>query len=708
MKFDPEDPRFTAYLLQELDAAECKEVEDLLASHPEAREFVDSLRETTKALHLEFLEAPQEAGIGDLRKARIAKAAKTTSPSKRWLLIALPIAAAALLLLTTVMGTSKDDTKTTALAYDESASQSTSAVRNKAKRKPQSHAAPAFKEGSMPSPVPTEPVTTALSKEESADKANKALPSGNAPATGWDTARGSYGTIGYGGGGAVTEGSGNGRKNSQPLAAEKSELSPRQRKALESLGYYGGEELDFPASPTAQENSFVAVQSDPLSTFSIDVDTASYSQMRSSLKYGAWPAPSQVRIEEFLNYFDYAYPAPLGDSPFGVVTEVSTAPWNPKHSLVRFGIKAKEIVGTRKQRANLVFLLDVSGSMSSPDKLPLLKKSFSLLLDSLDPEDRIAIVVYAGASGLVLPSTPVAKRKTILNALQKLKSGGGTNGGRGIELAYQVAQRNFMQTGINRVILATDGDFNIGRVSRPELLRLIETKARSGVFLTVLGFGLSSTGDSTMELLADKGNGNYAYIDTLNEAKKVLVDTLQGTLVTVAKDVKLQVEFNPKHVAKYRLIGYENRILANADFNDDKKDAGEIGAGHTVTALYEIIPTGGGAVDALKYQSTPVPRPAAHSDELLTLKLRYKAPSGSVSQNFDVPVANEITPFADASVDFKFASAVAAFGMILRHSEFVGSATLRLVLQWAKEGLGLDRSGYRREFLNLVRSARRR
>jgi len=480
--------------------------------------------------------------------------------------------------------------------------------------------------------------------------------------------------------------------------------------ALSSLGYFSGdmENLNRYAPPIPiVDNPFVAVGSDPLSTFSIDVDTASYSQMRRQIRNHSLPAPSSVRIEELINYFDYQYPGPDKGEPFGVITEVAQAPWNTQHKLVRIGVKAREIVQDRRPRANLVFLLDVSGSMSSEDKLPLLKRSFGMLLGRLDKEDRIAIVVYAGASGLALPSTSVAKRKKIMGALGRLKSGGSTNGGAGIELAYKIAQDNFVEGGVNRVILATDGDFNVGNTSRPGLIKLIEGKAKNDIFLTVLGVGMTNYSDGTMEQLADKGNGNYAFIDTLAEAKKVLVDQVHSTLVTVAKDVKLQVEFNPRRVAQYRLIGYENRVMAHEDFNNDAKDAGDIGAGHAVTALYEIVPPGVTKVDGLRYQDTPKTSAAAASDELLTLKLRYKEPTGTTSMKKEIPVFDSKTTFGSATGDFKFASAVAAFGMILRGSEHGGDASLSQVLAWATEGRGTDAHEYRAEFIQLVRQAMR-
>ncbi len=457
-----------------------------------------------------------------------------------------------------------------------------------------------------------------------------------------------------------------------------------------------------------RENQFLRVINQPLSTFSIDVDTASYSNMRRFLKNGTLPPKDAIRIEELINYFDYNDAPPTGNTPFATHLEVSSTPWNPKHKLVRIALKGFEIEQSERPALNLVFLLDVSGSMNSENKLPLVKRAMTMLTRQLDERDRVSIVVYAGASGLVLPPTFGANRQAILDALKRLEAGGGTNGGQGIELAYRTALENYNKEGVNRVILCTDGDFNIGVTQGGDLNRLIEEKAKSGIFLSVLGFGTGNTKDSIMEQLADRGNGNYAYIDTFSEARKVLVDEMSGTLLTIAKDVKIQVEFNPALVAGYRLIGYENRMLKTEDFNDDKKDAGEIGAGHTVTALYEIVPTGQPVngippVDELKYQisdSAPV-----RSDELLTVKLRYKEPDGDTSRKIEIPLRNVERSFESTSDDFRFATAVAGFGMLLRDSEFKGDLTYGQVIEWAQSAQGEDGFGYRREFIELVRNA---
>jgi len=461
------------------------------------------------------------------------------------------------------------------------------------------------------------------------------------------------------------------------------------------------------------ENPFRAVKDHPLSTFSIDVDTASYANVRRFLLAEAQlPPPDAVRIEELINYFRYDYAGPEDDVPFAAHVEAAACPWKAGHRLVRIGLKGKEFPSEERPESNLVFLLDVSGSMDSPDKLPLLKAGMKLLAEQMREHDRVAIVVYAGAEGLALPSTSGARREEILAALDRLEAGGSTNGGAGIELAYRVARENFIPGGVNRVLLCTDGDFNVGTTSTGALERMVEEKARSGVFLSVLGFGRGNLNDAMMETISNQGNGNYAYIDGMTEARKVLVEQMGGTLITIAKDVKIQVEFNPAQVAAYRLIGYENRILAAEDFNDDRKDAGEIGAGHTVTALYEIVPAGVEidvpAVDPLKYQSSPQAKgDQPVSNELLTLKLRYKEPDADASKLLQFPLVDEGKPFGRASPDLQFAAAVASFGMLLRDSEHQGTATYDAVLETATAALGPDLHGYRAEFLEIVARAKK-
>jgi Ca-activated chloride channel family protein len=452
----------------------------------------------------------------------------------------------------------------------------------------------------------------------------------------------------------------------------------------------------------------------PLSTFSIDVDTASYANVRRFLRDRLQPPHGAIRIEEMVNYFRYAPVRDQGSEPFSVETEIFVAPWAPEHRLVRIGISGHEIDRGEVPARNLVFLIDVSGSMQGADRLDLVKHGLAGLVEHLRPIDRVSIVVYAGASGLVLPPTAGDDRATILESLARLQAGGSTGGAAGIALAYETATRHFDPNGINRVILATDGDFNVGVTSRSELVRLIEEKRESGVSLTVLGFGRGNLNDSGMEALADKGNGNYAYIDSQNEARKVLVEQANATLITIAKDVKIQVEFNPARVAAYRLLGYENRKLADRDFNDDRKDAGEIGAGHHVTALYEIVPVGtpldpaktGGSVDALKYQSPASVRDSADSGEWLTVKLRYKEPAESKSRLLTRALSGPPHSFEGASENGRFSAAVALFGMLLRDSEYKGAGSFEMVQTLGREAMGRDDYGERAEFLQLVALAR--
>jgi Ca-activated chloride channel family protein len=454
------------------------------------------------------------------------------------------------------------------------------------------------------------------------------------------------------------------------------------------------------------ENPFRSVSAEPLSTFSIDVDTASYANVRRFLSEGTLPPADAVRVEEMINYFRYSYAPPRDGTPFSVTTELTDCPWNRQHRLALIGLQGQQMPSDEVPPRNLVFLLDVSGSMQSVDKLPLVRNAMRMFSDTLNSRDRVAIVVYAGSSGLVLPSTPGDHRERIHRAIAELEAGGSTNGGQGIQLAYRVAREHFVKGGINRVILATDGDFNVGVTSHDDLVRLIEHERASGVFLSVLGVGTGNLKDSTMEMLADKGNGNYAYLDSLQEARKVLIKEAGSTLVTIAKDVKLQVAFNPRHVAGYRLIGYENRVLANEDFNDDRKDAGEIGAGHSVTALYEIVPAGvelpRPSVDPLKYQTAPAASPSQKSNELLTVKLRYKAPDGDQSRLLVRTVDNRVQPM---SANLGFASAVAEIGMLLRDSKHVPSASFDAAIGRARKFREQDEDGYRTEFVKLAEVA---
>lgn len=458
--------------------------------------------------------------------------------------------------------------------------------------------------------------------------------------------------------------------------------------------------------PPVEENPEQNPMQEPLSTFSIDVDKASYSLIRRYIQQGTQPPPGTVRLEEMINYFDYSYPQPVTKHPFSINLDMGVCPWNEKHRLVLIGLQGRDIPVTQMPPANLVFLIDVSGSMTGADRLPLVKTALMHLVDALRPQDKVSIVVYAGSAGLVLPPTAGDEKQKIRNAIGRLESGGSTAGGAGIQLAYQQAEFGFMQEGNNRVILATDGDFNVGVSNDDELVTLIEEKRKTGIFLSVLGFGMGNYQDTKMEKLADKGNGNYAYIDSEREAFKVLVSEMSGTLYTIAKDVKLQVEFNPARVKTYRLLGYENRVLENWEFNDDTRDAGELGAGHNVTALYELelydAPLAIRTDDALKYQdltlSASVP---AH--EVLTIHFRYKRPKEEESHLMEAILEDEHKSFEMTSENLRFASAVAGFGLMLRNSAYKGTLTYLMITDLAKDALGTDTNGERKEFLELVR-----
>lgn len=453
------------------------------------------------------------------------------------------------------------------------------------------------------------------------------------------------------------------------------------------------------------ESQFKKVTLDPLSTFSIDVDKAGYSNVRRMINNGENIPFNAVKIEEMVNYFDYDYPQPTDEHPFSIATDVAKTPWNTQTQLVRIGLQGKEYLNEELPASNLTFLIDVSGSMEDHNKLPLLTSAFKLLVNQLREKDKVSIVVYAGAAGVVLPPTNGDQKEKIINALQKLEAGGSTAGGQGIQLAYKLAEKNFKKNGNNRVILATDGDFNVGASSNSDMEKLIEEKRTSGVFLSVLGFGMGNYKDSKLETLADKGNGNHAYIDTMQEAQKVFGKEFGGTLYTIAKDVKIQVEFNPAKVQAYRLIGYENRLLADEDFVDDTKDAGELGSGHKVTALYEVVPVGVKSdyvkdVADLKYTNTEAT--ANYTDELFTVKFRYKKPNSDTSVEMVHIQKNEETTM---STDFKFASAVALFGLKLRKSQFTNNASFNTVVELAEQGRGEDKQGYRAEFIRLVNAA---
>ena len=455
------------------------------------------------------------------------------------------------------------------------------------------------------------------------------------------------------------------------------------------------------------ENVFKSPQYNPLSTFSIDVDKASYTNVRRMINNGQKIPKDAVKIEELINYFDYSYPQPTNEHPFSINTEVSNTPWNTETKIVKIGLQGKELDKENIPKSNFVFLIDVSGSMSNANKLPLLKSAFKLMVDQLRVTDKVAIVVYAGAAGVVLKPTSGSNKEKIMGALNNLSAGGSTAGGEGIELAYKLAEKNFTKGGNNRVILATDGDFNVGNSSDKAMEKLIIENRKIGVYLTVLGFGYGNYKDSKLETLADKGNGNYAYIDTMQEANKTFGKEFAGTMYTIAKDVKIQVEFNPTKIQAYRLIGYENRLLNDEDFKDDKKDAGELGSGHTVTALYEVVPVGVKSkylknIEKLKYTNTDIT--SNYNDELFTVKFRYKKPDGKKSIEIVEVVKDVTTEFVNTSNDFKFSTSVALFGMKLRKSKFTNKADFDKVISLATVGRGNDKDGFRAEFIRLVKT----
>ena len=497
-------------------------------------------------------------------------------------------------------------------------------------------------------------------------------------------------------------------------------LGRRSLLFYQDMEYRGGEQYE----PIIENPFIAATGGDAISTFAIDVDTASYANMRRFINDGTLPPPNAVRLEELINYFGYEYKQPKGDDPFSVNLELASCPWDEDHQLLRVGLQGKDVHVAERPATNVVFLIDVSGSMQDQNKLPLLKRGFQMLVEQLNEDDRVSIVTYAGNAGVALDPTSGNQKKVINEAIEKLTPGGSTHGSAGIELAYQLAQKNFIPKGSNKVILATDGDLNVGVTNDDQLVKLIKGKAAEGVFLTVLGFGTGNLKDGKLEKLADNGNGVYSYIDSLREAHKVLVEQLSGALLTIAKDVKIQIEFNPAEVKSYRLLGYENRALKTEDFDNDRKDAGEIGAGHSVTALYEILPAKSKKAQrsatpvGMKYQNAEsVTAPddaevqaamlskAAKSGELATVAVRYKQPDAQVSQRLEFAIANQEKSFSAATDDFRFASSVAAFGMLLRGSAHSGDATLDLIEEIGSGAIGADPSGYRAEFVDLVRKA---
>ena len=667
-----DDPKLTAFALGELDEPEKSRIARAVTESPEAQRLVDEMRELSAALKNEFASE---------LKSEKAPANVIDFRDDPWFWsIGRPLALAAVLALLALVSS---------VAVFSFRRESVRFAQAEAIRLPSVQPKLPDVEGEIQAPmeVPPRPATTPSSK----------LPlAAGVPAKGFMIGRAAKSSsVGYALNKTLT----------QPVSGEEALRGIREPSADFNTASYDH----------IGENPFVDAKGNPLSTFSIDVDTASYSNVRRFINEGSLPPKDAVRVEELINYFTYDYPQPSDGRPFAVHLDVTSCPWETSHRLVRIGLKGKEIATDKRGPSNLVFLLDASGSMMPPERLPLVKQAMRLLVEKLTENDRVAIVVYAGASGLALPSTTGDHKEHILEALENLQAGGSTNGAEGIQLAYKIAADNFIKGGVNRVILATDGDFNVGVTSQGDLIRLIEEKAKSGVFLSVLGVGTDNLKDSTMQKLADKGNGNYAYLDSLDEARKVLVQQMNGTLVTIAKDVKIQIEFNPARVASYRLIGYEKRMLRKEDFNNDKVDAGEIGAGHTVTALYEVVPVGAAAnpaasvppVDPLKYSSNERSTSAqsTSSSEMLTVKLRYKKPDGDRSELVERAVTDAPGNFENAPADLKFAAAVAEFGMILRDSEYKGNGTFATVLEWAEEGKGTDTNGYRSGFIELVRKA---
>jgi len=672
MSINLRDMMLTAYVLDELDASERSDVEKQLRDDTEARAFVDELREVIERVSASFdAEARSDEGLSELHRLAIEQrlqemarpaegSAEPMTRPQRWAWTGLSVAAsvavaACIALAAYVAQWSGDVTQVDEVAIVDSS-------RNFGDGIGLSYGDMTFKNG-----------------------------------IGWD------------------DGHATSRLALRELPDIHGDVAPRDPGPWGSLS-----ERRHDRYAAVTHNPFLQATANPLSTFSIDVDTASYTNVRRTINDGQLPEAGSVRIEEFINYFSYDYDPPAADSdrPFAVHTDVSDAPWRPKHRLVRIGLKAKEMPAEDRPAANLVFLIDTSGSMDNPDKLPLLKRSLKLMLDELTDKDRVAIVTYAGNAGVACESTSVRNRPTLHAVIDGLGAGGSTNGEGGINVAYDLAKANYIKDGVNRVILATDGDFNVGASDDSSLVALIEEKAKSGVYLSVLGFGRGNLNDQMLEQITGKGNGQYAYIDTVFEAQKALVEQAGGSIVAVARDVKIQVEFNPRKVAAYRLIGYENRVMANRDFNDDTKDAGDIGAGHTVTALYEIVPAGEAVPDVaeteLKYQRPAQLTDAARSDELLTVRLRYKTPDvkkSNESKLLQLAVRDGGKTIQDASHDFRFAAATAAFGMILRESPHRGSASFDGVLALAEgfdaESLDLSHAerSRRAEFVDLVRRA---
>lgn len=817
MSIVPDDPRLTAYALGELDDADRPEIEALLATDPEARTFLEDVRETARLLAESLRDEPRPTLEPEHHQAiesrLVTEEPPARKPRRRWVKLAL---AASLLGLSFTLvypwfRPRRDNDRQVAMVVDSSDAMTASPEdRFRSPATEGQHRSKLGRLGEAPAPLAARAgdVDVNVLNDESLPARPSTEPIPSAPALGvvaqageeryymrgdqvtsfrsttrgltprpesLEQARGTPGQpkvfvvdgaalAGIAGPSATTFNgaqqtvAGNkpsqnqlgryatpGRKAALPeqnpppakagLAIQKREgvveeslardkakdgeseilaKSVDESKAIQDLGTARKKRLQEDAMADGEvhqaivDNPFLPVIENPLSTFSIDVDTASYSNVRRYLNQNARPPADAVRIEEMVNYFPYSYPAPKAGEPFSVNCEVARCPWDADHRLVRIGLKGREIDRDKRPPSNLVFLIDVSGSMDQIDKLPLLKAGMKLLAEQLGENDRVAIVVYAANEGLVLDSTRADRKAEILSSLEQLQAGGSTNGGKGIQLAYDLAVRNFIKGGTNRVILATDGDFNVGITEGPDLDKLIEEKRQTGVFLSVLGFGQGNVKHDKLEGLADKGNGQYCYIDSIKEARKVLVEQIGGTLVTIAKDVKIQVKFDAEKTSAYRLIGYENRMLQNRDFEDDKKDAGEIGAGHCVTALYEVVPPkkeGAVAINSRVQASQLAQQAARGNARLLEVHLRFKAPDGDVSKLIVSPADDDGLDFAAASGDFRFASSVAGFGMLLRNSPYKGSLSWDGLLELASGAVGADPGGYRKEFLELARKA---
>jgi Ca-activated chloride channel family protein len=705
-KFDPADPKWTAYVLNELTELQAHEIELELEQNPEAKAYLEELADSAELL-VNSMDKESELELSDLQKAtvvaKIPIEKRNSMHSAFWPLVAsVAIVLVGAIVFPSIQRSSKE-TNEEKIRVPELYKRS-----NRPKLEPRklenrmtvdelvNHNSKIAEERieleNAPAEFPMEAPPVAKAKPHSISSTPRKF--STSATSGFGTGVGGGYGIGMGGG----MGGGNGRF---------SRSGPYDQRFEPQYTYVPQSDNEF---PSVNPNAFKQVSDHPLSTFSIDVDTASYSVVRKFLKQGQLPPRDTVRVEELINYFPYDYAAPQDGEAFAAHLEMSDCPWAPEHALVRIALKGREIPLEERPALNLVYLLDVSGSMRQANKLPLVKRSLEALVNQLDERDRVAIVVYAGAAGLVLPTTEGRDSKAILEAIRNLSAGGSTAGGAGIELAYKTARAQFVEGGVNRVILCTDGDFNVGITQTGDMQQLIEKEAKSGVFLTALGFGMGNYKDSMLETLSNKGNGNYAYIDDFTEARKVLVDQMLGTMVTIAKDVKIQVEFNPAKVAGYRLIGYENRMLKKEDFNNDKVDSGDIGAGHTVTAFYEVVSVGQPVpgevppVDDLKYQSRPVTEPQA-SSEMLTLKVRHKQPDGEVSVKREYPLQWRGVDTDSLSEDFSFAASVAAFGLWLRDPAFAEDLSIDRILKMGQSGLGEDPNGYRQGFLELIRNA---